>query len=121
MGICIDLVNCEFKMLKKNKKKAFKVLKELPAGTWVDQSEINEAKTIEDLLIAWRYEPCNNENGDIIELEFTGEKEGSCEEMFEVISPYVEPGSILVFDIECMNDHKYIEFGIDDGILEYWM
>ena len=139
MGYCMSQDSCKFLILKKNKAKALKAIKELSKRTnegkgfsscgngierffsWVDTSEFVNAKTLEDALFAWRWETETNDKGNIISLDFNGEKLGDdmiLFEMilFEVIAPYVEKESMIGMTGEdgyrwawCFNGEKCIE------------
>lgn len=75
---------------------------------WVDNDEIKNAKTIADLLMAFRYEASYDEEGNIDDVYFNGEKLGDDEFFFSNIAPYVEKGSYLVFQGEEESYWKWV-------------
>ena len=63
--------------------------------TWVNTDEVVQSETLSDALYAWRWEAETNPNGDIDAIYFGGEKQGSDECLFRVISPFVKEGSYI--------------------------
>ena len=53
------------------------------------------AKTLMEAMAAWRWEIEENESGDVISLNYTGEKLGDEQYLFGAIAPYVEKGSFI--------------------------
>lgn len=116
MGYCITQIGGKFEIKAKNKSKALEAIKKLAGKetiedssgahfSWVDTSDFTEAKTLEKALIAWRWEAdttkwISHTNGDIIALNFTGEKWGDDTMLFEAIAPYVESGSFIEMEGE---------------------
>lgn len=70
--------------------------------SWMHGVEPEQWEILSDALSAWRFEPDTDIDGNILRLNFTGQKIGSEAQLFEVIAPYVEDGS-------------YIEFKGEDG------
>jgi hypothetical protein len=70
-------------------------LKSLEAGRWVNESEIDRATTVEEILCAWRWSPTVNEDSDLVDLFFMGEKYGDESALFNTLAPYVEDGSFI--------------------------
>jgi hypothetical protein len=62
----------------------------------VSTDDVVSSDTLFDALNAWRWDAYTEENGDIIDLSFDGEKLGEDELLFHVISPYVKEGSFIV-------------------------
>lgn len=63
--------------------------------SWVDQDFATKYDNLNDMMKAWRWMPEFDEDGNIIRLEFTGEKYGDDDILFEAIAPYVEAGSFI--------------------------
>lgn len=64
--------------------------------SWVDMGDFQMSKTIEGVLEAWRWEPeVDEKTGDVIGLEFHGEKLGDDEVLWKAIAPFVESGSFI--------------------------
>jgi hypothetical protein len=89
---------------------------------WVSNKYKN-AETLEEALAHWRWHAVvseNNDSGDIVAIDFQGEKLGDEEVLFTAIAPFVEKGSYIeihgeedcfwrwVFDGETMTE-KYAE------------
>jgi hypothetical protein len=74
--------------------------------SWVDTNRVLRAKTLEEALKAWRWAPRIDE-GDIVGLEFKGEKLGDDFTLFQAIAPFVEDGS-------------FIEMRGEDGAMWKW-
>ena len=62
---------------------------------WVSTDEFLNAKTLKDAMAAWRYDIEEDDLGNVIGIEFTGEKLGDELIMFKAIAPYVQDGSYL--------------------------
>lgn len=111
MGYCMNQNDCCIKITAEQQKKAFKpVQKKLLSSvktvgggwggrertySWVDTDEIKNAKTLIDILHAFRWNPEIDDKGDIISLLFGGEKLGDDKFFFDVIAPYVEEGGFI--------------------------
>lgn len=129
MGYCISQVDSSFRIKEENLKPAYKAVKESMAGKAYHWQEENWMKGLRDLVAVledWRYDAeVDEETGDIIDLQFTGEKLGDELELFKVIAPFVEAGSYLeisgedssvwrwIFDGRTCVE-KYAEFDFDD-------
>jgi hypothetical protein len=67
---------------------------------WVSTDEVASSDRLQDALLAWRWDAYIDENGDIANLSFEGEKLGEDEILFNLISPYVKEGSYIVMQGE---------------------
>lgn len=108
MGYCMSQQECQFFIAKKDCKKALRAIKDLakkkdqrsgwgPEGThfaWVDNDFV-ESKTLEDILAKWRWRPEFNKEGDLVFLDFEGEKSGDDFILFQALAPYVKDGSYI--------------------------
>lgn len=63
--------------------------------SWVDTEKVTGAETLEEALRAWRWNPDQNGEGDIVGIWFEGEKLGDDGVLFEAIAPFVELGSYI--------------------------
>jgi len=107
MGYCMSQISCNGFMIKKaNKAKALKAIKNLKGkGTitdssgrhfsWVRDNEYVSARTLEEALLAWRWEPELDDKGNVFVLNFVGEKLGDDPLLFDALAPYVENGGEL--------------------------
>lgn len=75
--------------------------------SWV-QENFDEAKTLPDILKAWRWQAQLDKEENISDLNFTGEKLGEEMILFEALAPYVKNGS-------------YIEMRGDENSLWRWV
>lgn len=105
MGYCMYLQDSRFTVRQHNRANLFLVLKRLsheaakrPRGgySWVDTRALADAGTDTEALKLWRWEPSHNAAGDIVDLDFFGEKLGEDAVLFMAIAPFVERGSYLV-------------------------
>lgn len=121
MGYNITLLEAKFCILAKNKDAALAAMKAMDPEkkghgywggrkqwSWVSQSEVNEAETVEDAMSVWRYSPITDEEGNISRVVYDGEKLGDEEVLFETIAPFVEDGS-------------YIEMEGEDSFMWRWV
>ena len=117
MGYCITMIDSKFTIKKENYEKALKALKEVfipdnmtcydyingkkyPHFSWVNTKTVLNSETLGDALTEIRYSPEYNENGDICNVEFTGEKYGDEKVFFTALAPYIENDSYLSFEGE---------------------
>ena len=64
--------------------------------SWVTTNDFLKANSLEDALGAWRWScSISEDTGDLVELNFDGEKLGNDEILLEAIAPFVEPGGYL--------------------------
>jgi len=76
--------------------------------SWVDNSELDNAQNIEDILDAFRWHPETDGDGNITSIYFEGEKLGNDEHLFEAIALFVKKDS-------------FIEMSGEDGYLWRWI
>src|SRR5688572_10584762 len=63
------------------------------AFAWVDMPGLEAATTLPDALAAWRWIVLDEDDeGNITELDFTGEKLGDEDTLFRTLAPYVREG-----------------------------
>jgi len=113
----------EFSIKKENFEKALAAIKALANETgkmgggsssgerwfaWTTTNEYVEAETLTDALEAWRWEPDFDEEGNINNIYFNGEKLGDDTVLFKAITPFVEEGS-------------FIEMSGEDGSIWRWV
>ncbi len=120
MGYCINLTDYKFGILKDNKEKALQAIKELMGRVdelgsggrwevgekvksnfaWVWTGDVLASCSFEGAMECWRYPVESDDNGDIADIQFDGEKLGQEGLMFQAIAPYVVAGSYLQFQGE---------------------
>ncbi|MBS5935262.1 MAG: hypothetical protein KIC94_20620 [Clostridiales bacterium] len=89
---------------------------EYPHFSWVRNETVLNSETLEEALQEIRYFPTFNEDGDIIDVKFYGEKYGDEEIFFNALAPYIETGSYLCFEGE---DGAEWTWKFDNGKVEY--
>lgn len=110
----MQIEDIKFLIKKKNKEKALEAIKALSSDngsggrwepgagkteswfSWVDTEEFMSAETLEEAVVAWRWELQGAVGGDVTAICFDGEKLGDDEIMFRAIAPHVEDGSYIV-------------------------
>jgi hypothetical protein len=112
MGYCITQVDSSFKIKEENLKPAYKAVKEQMADRayhWNSEGWMKGLRDLVAVLEEWRYEAeLDDETGDIVGLQFSGEKLGDEFQLFQVIAPFVEAGS-------------YLEISGEDGTVWRWV
>lgn len=132
MGYCIEMTESKFAIKKDNFENALKSLKAVfvpenmncydyiggkkyPHFSWVDTRTVLESINLVEALEEIRYVPQYNQNGDICNVEFIGQKYGDEEIFFRALAPYVEAGSYLYFKGEDGNKWKWV---FNDGSVQ---
>ncbi len=106
MGYHMSMMEVSFRLSKTRSAEALAAIKALAGSetihdgsgehfSWVDTQGVTSAKTLEDALRAWRWDPSADDAGNIESLWFVGEKLGDDMRLFQAIAPFVEPGSYL--------------------------
>lgn len=127
MGYCMDQRECKFRIKAENKQLALTAIQNLATQTskmsggswhggqqvvkwfgWVNTSDFVNAPDLKTAMTAWRWEIDEDENGNVVDIWFTGEKLGDDVVLFEAIAPFVEHGS-------------FIEMGGEDGAIWRWV
>lgn len=97
MGYYIYQRDCKFRLNKSDFDQAYKACLSMPDEdySWISSSWKKDCATLPEVLDEWRYSPVFDTDGNIVNLEFTGQKYGSCTALFNVIAPFVESGSYI--------------------------
>lgn len=114
MGYYMEQTRSKFFISKENQEPALHALKllgnktELMSGgsyqggrkvenwfSWVDMEDFLSSASLSEAMSTWSWEAELNDDGDIFDIQFDGEKIGQEELMFEAIAPYVEDGSYI--------------------------
>ena len=114
MGYCMDQMGASFFIAKNQHEEALATLKDLvrsEAGmsggsweggkktgswfSWVESKEVLNANTLQEAMLAFRWETSVNEAGDIVSICFEGEKFGDDETFFNALAPFVKDGSYI--------------------------
>lgn len=110
MGYCINQVDSKFSIEKENFQAAFDAALKLHNKDydWTKKDWFVGLKTLDEVFDAWRWELRWNDDGDIVDICFTGEKLGDDLPFLDAIAPFVVDGS-------------YIEMQGEDGALWRWV
>ena len=117
MGYYIDQTDSKFVIKKENFDKALLALKKVfvpenmtckdyingktyPHFSWVNTNVVLKAETIEEALEEIRYESEHDDEGNIVNVEFIGEKFGDEKIFFTALAPYIEKDSYISFEGE---------------------
>lgn len=119
MGYCMEQTESSFFIANENKAHALRAIKNLagretiknsggPHFSWVSTDGFMKARSLEAAMAEWRWDIYEDENGNVNEIQFSGEKSGDDEILFKAIAMYVKPGS-------------YIEMRGEDGCMWRWV
>lgn len=126
MGYCISQEETNFFISAKDKDAALASVKSLnPADyadpefpdhpfSWVNTATYKAAQTLEEALEEWRWLPSVDAEGNIVNVQFTGEKYGDEKVIFSAIAPYVKSGSSIAM---CGEDGDKWRWRFEDGKL----
>lgn len=113
MGYCIWQKDTNFVIKAENKVAALAAIKALAGGgtcpdvgnrhySWVNCDEdFLKCNSLEDALAEWRWQAGVDNEGNIANINFTGEKYGDDKILFAAIAPYVEAESYVTMKGEC--------------------
>ena len=114
MGYCMHKRESSFYIAQENCKNALEAIKGLAGKetygdhySWVDTNAFLNAKHFDDAMCKWRWEVEEDDNENIIDIDFIGEKLGDDFKLFKAIAPFVKEGS-------------YIEMYGEDGCFWRW-
>jgi hypothetical protein len=128
MGYCMEQQASSFYIKAENKQKALEAIQALAyrvdvdgsggsySGgqkteawySWVTTKEFFEAKTLPFAVEAWRWQIIEDAEGNVVDIDFNGEKLGDDDAFLHAIAPYVEANS-------------FIEMSGEDGALWRWV
>ena len=117
MGYYMSQNDCDFFMKKEDKAAALKAIQALdpdngrggsyePGGkteswfSWICTDEYKNATTLEEAVVAWRWELQGAVGGDVTAICFDCEKLGDDEHLFRAIAPFVREGSWIEIEGE---------------------
>jgi hypothetical protein len=106
MGYYMELMESNFSIAPENQAAALKAIKSLAGKetnhgstgdyfSWVDTKDFLNAQTLEEALSVWRWETEIDAYDNVTISEFTGEKLGDDELLFQAIAPYVDKDSFI--------------------------
>ena len=105
MELCISSYTNRFKIKKENIEKAFKKLYDYAKNNksvidnwmWCDSSDILDSENLSNALEHLRWDIKYDEDMNIKNIEFSGEKLGNDFDLFCIIAEFVEDGYIEVY------------------------
>lgn len=101
MGYNIRLNHAQFIIKKENVKDATKALKEYADNRFSNREfDWRKRRHLEDVLKLFCYNCDYDDDDNVNDIDFNGEKLSNDEEMLNVIAPYVEYGSYIEIDGE---------------------
>ena len=130
MGYHMSQYNCDFFMKKEDKAAALKAIQALDPGdghggrfepetgkteswfSWIDTDEYKNATTLEEAVVAWRWELQGAVGEDVTGICFDGEKLGDDEHFLRAIAPFVREGSWI--EIEGEDERWRWCFGVNE-------
>lgn len=98
MGYCMSQDEAKFTIAKSKQAAALKNLKALVKSTkldWVTAEDILKAKTLADAMEELRWPVEQDEDGNIISIEFGGEKAGDEMKFFGALAEHVDDGCFI--------------------------
>jgi hypothetical protein len=96
MGYHIHQRGGSFRLRREHHERALKAIWRLDKRLLGGRDAANRGSTLVEALADWLWQAdVDPDTGDIIRLEFTGDKSHDERRLFEVIAPYVEAGSFI--------------------------
>lgn len=112
MGLCIIQTDSKFFIKASDVQEAFKAILNIPESDykygWGNYSGVQSAESFEEAMEEWRYEISLDEDNNIVECEFNGEKLGIDLVMFKAIAPYVKEDSFIEMNSEDGDNWRYV-------------
>lgn len=98
MGYYIDVIQTEFHIPADKVNDALQAVKALgkegKSYSWVDDNFANR-DTLKATLEAWRYDITEDEEGNVTDIYFNGQKLGDDETLFRALGPFVDAGGYI--------------------------
>lgn len=110
MGYCMTQRDSSFVIIKDNQQAALKAVQSLAGGetisdsygphySWVDK-DFAQNKDLRSIMDAWRWTVRFNDEGDVVRIDFDGEKLGDDIVLFKALAPFVKKDSFIEMDGE---------------------
>lgn len=118
MGYSMYMLKSSFFMAQEYKLKALQAVKDvanqkasqedvLSSFAFIETSDLLKASSLEEALRRWRWLSEADADGNIVSIEFVGEKLGDDEVLFSAVAPYVQEDS-------------YVQMVGEDGTVWRW-
>lgn len=117
MGYYITQGDTNFKILKENLNDVLESIRALHGQktihrfSWVNK-DFYKKETLDEILDDWRYEVEYDNEGNVVNIEFTGEKLGDDEILFGQIAKFVEHDSYITI---CGEDGEQWRWVFENG------
>ena len=112
MGYYMDQVGADFFIAKENFPDVIRAIHQMDSdGSWV-RSEFRETTDLEEIFNCWRWEIFFDEDGNVTDITFRGEKLGDDEVLFKAIAPYVKKGSFIQMNGEGTDQWRWVVNGV---------
>jgi hypothetical protein len=127
MGYCMNMRDKVFNIDNHDKSAALQAVQVLAGKetitdgsgahySWVNTNEFTEATSLKEAMCAWRWELHEDEEGNVIDIDFIGEKLGDDTVLLEAIAPFVKEDSFIEMTGEdggiwrwCFENKKMVE------------
>ncbi|MFA6195301.1 MAG: hypothetical protein WC656_01500 [Sulfurimonas sp.] len=93
------------------------VLKQDDLSGWITISEVEQSKNFTELMMAMRWIPEVNNDGDVISLVHDGFNIAEEELVFKTIAPFVKNNSFVEFEREGSFSDLRVRFDFMDGLV----
>lgn len=113
MGYHINLTEADFRIDAENTRDALDTIRELMADpsadrhgysaqsgrhfSWLNNATPEDWDSLQDAMADWRFPVELDDDQNVVDIRFSGQKIGDENQLFDVIAPYVEDGSYLEF------------------------
>lgn len=96
MGYYMQQEECVFKIKAENVPFALAAIKSIEGDHFSWVGDFRPLDSFEKVMNEWRWDVYLDDKGNIVSIEFGGEKLGDDELLFTTIAPFVEPGSYII-------------------------
>lgn len=112
MGYYMSQVGADFFIAKENFPEVIKAIHQMDSdGSWV-RSNFRDTPNLEEIFNCWRWEIFFDEDDNVTDISFRGEKLGDDEVLFKAIAPYVRKGSFIQMNGEGTDLWRWVFNGV---------
>lgn len=123
MGYNILIIKTHFRIVTDNTDSVLLALKNLATReqdfAFVKNNLLIESNDISSAFEAWRWLPEIDDEGNVVDLDFVGEKLGDEQILFDTIAPFVETGSYIIVAGEDGENGKIWRWRFDGELCHY--
>lgn len=99
MSYDIEFRDASFFIPAKKKTEALSAINNLVGEIWVQYSRVrgtsDEWDSLTTAMADWRFPVETDEDGNVVDIKFTGEKAGETKKFFDAIAPFVKENSYI--------------------------